>query len=801
MPRFELRTFGEVSLAGPAGPVTLDEPRLVALLVMLVMGGEDGVAEDELLLRLLPDAKPEQARTELARLIAVLRLRLGGESSVVRLGNAYAIAPGVLSADAQLASTPRETAREDFLAGFRLPGSPEFRDWLADARRRVEPHAIAVPTASPAPRPRARRARLLGAIAVLVLVVSAAAYLWRPRGIEGFSAGDPVVLADVQNETGDSIFHTGLYSAATIGLQQSGHLRLYPRSRVPEIYRLMQIKNADTALTFELAQEVAERDGVRFVLGLRIDRDGDGYRVSSQLADVVRHRVLGSSAFAESKGGVISALDRVLLTVRRQLGESRRELATKGQPLPLVTTASLEALRSYGEGADAWDRGDYRVAEEAWRRAIDLDSGFATAYGALGKFHYYHHQREEGARYYREALKRADRLTEHERLRIDEAWAWTRGDLDSAVTVSKVIAERYPSGASWSNYGTRLMQAQRNAEAEAPLRKALTYDSTSLWVSATYINIATVLSRLDRFEEAVQAFKKAEEVDSTALYKNNINHEYGMTLVRAGRLAEAESAYRKMSRGPSVFGRASGFRSLGYLSYWRGRLDESADYFQRAIDASRQLGAPLSIARNQLLLASAYRMAGRTTEANLQLDLVMRNLAAKEFEPRFLTFIAVALARHGRLSELDTILKILRERADPQSDHDAGAEALVRAIIHLARNRPDSAVVYTTRAEAAQQAALSLAVRAKAFLAAGQRDSARVALSRVLQETGFGFEGIEDWFKARVQLGDVLLADGDTTGARKSYEALVEQWREAPPQAPDLVAARGRLAALGGRGR
>src|SRR4051812_41267213 len=71
MPRLQLRTLGTISLTGPTGAIPLDEPRLVALIVMLAIAGDAGVSEDELLLRLTPDAKPAMGRAEIGRLIAV----------------------------------------------------------------------------------------------------------------------------------------------------------------------------------------------------------------------------------------------------------------------------------------------------------------------------------------------------------------------------------------------------------------------------------------------------------------------------------------------------------------------------------------------------------------------------------------------------------------------------------------------------------------------------------------------------------------------------------------------------------
>jgi len=178
------------------------------------------------------------------------------------------LSPGVVTLDVRVLPEDAPAECADFLAGFKLPGSPEFREWLVATRRRVEP----LPAEATVPEhqfrqgtpatPRLTRRRVVAALAVLAMIVVASGlYLAAPRSLSGFAAGDPLLIADVKNETGDSIFDVSLMTGAIAGLNQSGRIRLYPRSRVPEVYRLMQIPNRDTALTLELAQDVAQRIG------------------------------------------------------------------------------------------------------------------------------------------------------------------------------------------------------------------------------------------------------------------------------------------------------------------------------------------------------------------------------------------------------------------------------------------------------------------------------------------------------------------------------------------------------------
>lgn len=793
MTRKHLRTLGAVSLDGPAGVIALDEPRLVALVVMLAVAGDAGMSEHELMLRLTPDATAEHGRVELARLVAVARLRLGGESSIVRTADGFAFAPDSVSLDVRVLTHDTAVECDEFLAGFKLPGSPEFRDWLTATRRRVEPLRV-VEAVRPARR-RLTRKRAIAALSVLAMIVVASGlYLASPRSLSGFSTGDPLLVADIKNETGDSIFDVGLMAATTAGLSQSGRIRLYPRSRLGEVYRLMQITNRDTALTFELAQDVAQRDRVRFVLGLQLNRVGEGYRVAGRLADVVApQRLVEKSASARTKNDVIGALDAVLVDIRRTLGETRRDVADHRIPLPYVTTGSLEALRAYGDGSVAWTKGNYTLAAELWHRAVDIDTGFAMAYGALGGSYYFGHNREQGERYYAEALKRLNRLSEWERFKLLSRLEAYRGNLDSGIVITGVLAKRYPSAGTWYDYGTDLMRAHRDSEAIVALHSALSYDPRHV---NSYINLATVSTSLKRDDQALAYYQQADRIDSTALYRSNINHEWGTVLVRAGRYAEAESAYRRMTRRPTVGDRMLGLRSLGYLALWRGHPDEAANFFQQAAAASAQTKSPLSEARNRMLMAVSYRAMRRDKEAADEITKTLALTSTPFFEPQSLALVATSCIKLGRIADADSVLRILRTKVNRANAADVGAESYVSGLIALARHHPDSALAHARASTAFPFPIQRATLEAEAFRQLNQPDSARAAVLRMLAEPAFGREGQEDWLHAPLVLGDILVAQRDTAGAIKAYQRLLDQWRGAPPELADLVATQTRLAAL-----
>jgi Tfp pilus assembly protein PilF/TolB-like protein len=784
MAQIEIRTLGTISLRGPDGEIPLEGPRLAALIALLAIAGDAGMSDDELILRLTPNATTTRGRAELTRLIDVARHALG-DGAITRLTGGFAFTNGFITLDVCVLAHNRPTELTEFLAGFTLPDSPEFSEWLSQTRRRVEPMSTR------SAREGTKRRRLLLGIAAAMVLVMSTAYFASARSAGAFKRGDPLLVADISNETGDAMVSRGLASATIVGLQQSGRLRLYPRGRLPEIYRLMQIANRDTALTFELAQEVAQRDGVRFVLGVHVERAGDGFRLTGKLADVAAEKILmTATATATTRDALLTALDTVLLETRRRLGESPSEMADRRTPLPLVTTSSLEALSSYADGGRAWDKGDYRLANELWRRAIDLDTGFAMAYGALGQWHYQTNNREQGEHYFTEAFKRAGRLTEREYLRLRESAATYRGQTDSAVAITGLLASRFPSVATWYNHGTDLMTARRDSEAIVAFKTALGYDAKHV---NSNINLATVSGRLSRWDDALRYYTRAGELDSTALYRGFINLEYGSALVMLGRLADAESVFTRMARRPQIESRASGLRSLGYLAFWRGRGDDAADFFRQATEASVQIRAPLTELRNRMLLATTYREMGRDAEANDEITKAITLARAAAIEPTPLSWVVNLAVKSGRVADARAVSTLLQSRVNPTNAADVAASAYVRSLLALAEQQPDSALRLARAAAQFLSPILRAVLEAEAYRELGQLDSARAAIERIRKQKAFGYESQDEWMRAPIVLGDLRLAQHDTAGALREYEQVLEQMRGAPPGMRSMAEAQTRI--------
>src|SRR2546427_12596279 len=73
---------------------------------------------------------------------------------------------------------------------------------------------------------------------------------------------------------------------------------------------------------------------------------------------------------------------RLSRKLRERIGESLKSIRA-APPLEQVTTASLDALRRYSEGARAEQEGAWERAAASYRDASAPETGFATAFSRL----------------------------------------------------------------------------------------------------------------------------------------------------------------------------------------------------------------------------------------------------------------------------------------------------------------------------------------------------------------------------------------------------------------------------------
>jgi TolB-like protein len=228
-------------------------------------------------------------------------------------------------------------------------------------------------------------ATAVGAFAVLVLgfMVMRAFGIGPMGSLQGrgeFGARETIVVADFRSPPTDSTLGPTIAEALRTDLGQSQSLNVLTRATIREILGLME-RPIEGAVPFELAREIATREGAKAVLDGEVVRVGQGYVVSARLVSALDGNEL--ALFREQADGeeaLLPALGRLTRSIRERTGESLRAIRASTE-LERVTTPSLAALRKYVEGARVADEeGDADRGLALLEEAVELDTAFAMAW-------------------------------------------------------------------------------------------------------------------------------------------------------------------------------------------------------------------------------------------------------------------------------------------------------------------------------------------------------------------------------------------------------------------------------------
>jgi tetratricopeptide (TPR) repeat protein/predicted Ser/Thr protein kinase len=656
-------------------------------------------------------------------------------------------------------------------------------------------------------RPR-RRSRWVFVAAATVAIAGGAAALRFSTAVLpvsqqalAFRERDAILIADLENLTGDNVFDRSLRAALEVGIAQSQFVNVFPPGRVEEARRRIQ-KTGSDPLDEALASEVAVREGVKAVFVCSIAQVGGVYSLTARLLDPrTRAAVLTESIQAKSKDQVLPALDMLATRVRRNLGESLAGLS-QSVPLPKATTSSLEALKMYADSLRV--RQPQQAADDLLRQAIVLDPNFALAHAELGRRYYLKAERAtriQGEAHFVKALGLLDRLSTRERLWVTALAEDSRGHRQQAVDAYTTYLAQYPDDPrGWYRIGwTRMATLGQLQPAVEAFQRVIALNPSD---AGAHVNLATCYAALGKPREAVEQYQKAFALEPPLLTAEFVNHEYGFTLVKLGEVDKAAEVFGRARADAEM--RARGDRSLALLEIYRGQYAKAAGYLREAIRLNHTNGASVSEFRDRLYLARAVEAVGDSrgfaSEVAAAEDLGVRT----SLGPEWLQRLAKIRARTGRVQAARRTLAIMEKAA---LDTTAGSSVarstsrdrayldLVRGEIELAEGRSREAAVLFEAANAAEaQNAEILESLATAYVGAGRLEEAVKQYEDLMTAAPLGNEGLELWLRAHVRLGELYDRLGRPDAARRSYERLLLLWKSADANVIALAQAKARLA-------
>ena len=130
-----------------------------------------------------------------------------------------------------------------------------------------------------------------------------------------------VLIADFENQTGETVFDGLLKLALTVGIEGAPHISSY--RRIDARHSAGQLQPDSVNLDAPGARLIAVREGIDVVLAGSISPDGAGYRLLVSALDPESGETLFDvSSDADSKDAVLNALGEISADLREELGDN-----------------------------------------------------------------------------------------------------------------------------------------------------------------------------------------------------------------------------------------------------------------------------------------------------------------------------------------------------------------------------------------------------------------------------------------------------------------------------------------------
>jgi tetratricopeptide (TPR) repeat protein len=719
--------------------------------------------------------------------------------------------------------------------GVMLAGLPAIgATWYV--QRAARRSSVATPTATPGGSPSRqstlstiavkaspymswRRTSGIGALAVGAFAAAVVAFmLMRAAGIGPvgslIGAGklarqERLIITDFKGPASDSALGLTVTEALRADLSESSALRVVPRRAMNETLRLMTL-SPTTPIDFDVAREVATRDGVKAVLDGTIVALGGRYVVSTRLVSTKSGEEL--AAFREeasSQNDLIPAIGRIAKQLRAKVGESLKTVRDS-KPLERVTTSSLEALSKYAEAQAVYDRtSDYSRSIPLLEQAVAIDSTFAMAWrrlsanlGAVGR-------RERGAEAAAKAYKYRDRLGDIER-ELTTAAYFQNGpatDDERALTAFESVLSRDSLNIIALNNAAIILGKRREFDRAATLQLRAAAQDSSVPNPIVWTNALGSLVSAGRIETA----------DSLLRVWQSRTPEQPNLLLNAARLATSHHNYDEAERLfrvalPKVAGSVSvtedALTEFGQILLMRGRVREGlqmqADVSERRInrgDRSAILTAGIDS------VSAAVFIQEKPGAAREQLRRVLQRMPPDSFalvnRPNLLLLALAAFTSDAPLAE--------QLRADYQKQLVALGKTVDRpanevfgdGLVDFSRGRYDAALEKFADAERKLHSCTYCVagVRFVGLDRLGRVDSA-IAIGEaymMLTQAGVATSSVDARFRSGIllRLGELYESKGMSEKALARYQSFLDLWKSADPELqPQVRDVRGRVARL-----
>jgi serine/threonine protein kinase/Flp pilus assembly protein TadD len=619
-------------------------------------------------------------------------------------------------------------------------------------------------------------------VAILLLAGTAAGFYFYYNRAKPLTDKDTVLLADFVNTTGEPVFDGTLKQALSVHLGQTPFLNLFPEERVRETLRFMG-RSPDERITRDIGREICERQGLRALLTGSIASLGSHYNITLEAVNPRSGVAFASEQIeAESKEKVLSALSTAAWNLRKKLGESLSSMQKYDVGIEQATTPSLEALKAYSMANDERSKGKQREALAFYKRAVDLDPNFAMAWARIGVGYANQQQPEAAKEYVQKAWDLRDRVSERERLYISEKYyTYITGELDKTIETLQTWARLYPNDFIPHNnlsLNYKLIGRYEDAMKEGQEAVRLSPNNTTARDNLTASFVA-----LGRVDEAEQMARESEKINPD-IYGAHLPKYFFAFRRRDQAGMDREVEWSKGRLEEAEFNSIAAFTAM-YFGKWK----EAEQLNRRSVELFRAQGRKENSAQGLVALAGNLVYLEKCSDAK---DNAKAALSAFRGQ-QTMAGAAQVFAACGDESQAQSLLDELLKLYPKNTIVNAIIAPMVRAEMEAKRGNYDRALELLESCRAydfGQLTALSNPFgRAHLYLKLRRGNEAAAEFKSIVDRPFIDPSSLAHPLSL-LGLGRALAMNGDTAGARKSYQDFFALWKDADSDLPPLVQAK-----------
>jgi len=586
---------------------------------------------------------------------------------------------------------------------------------------------------------------------------------------------DTIVLADVDNRTGDPVFDDALNTALRDEMEQTPYLNVLGLDKASAT--MGQLKLApNTKITPEIAQQICGKTNIRMVISDSIADAGNRYHLEMRALDCGSGATLAEERTdISARNQVVHDLGATAVGLRRKLGEPAESLARFNQRLEKATSASLEALQAGAEGNKLFLAGNAEGALKLYQQAVELDPTLALMHGRMGAAYLFLGKTELSGASYTRAYQLRDRLTERDWLNTEiDYYGRVNGDWEKEYSSVLRFLEIFPRDvlghANLRAAFVYLGQPDRAADEAAEVAR--------LRPSSYYFGSAIQSIRFaSRFSEAKSWLAKA---DALKLDNSLIRRERLIVAFATGDRENVEKILKEEERGSY---REAFLREHSLIEIQQGHFHSAERLRLQAWGRTPKAGNA-----DWWVILSALEDAEVGKDA--QARRYESDAAGSPLDRQGKIALAFALARSGRTAEAGRLAdQVSAERPDDTLVQHYFVPT-IRAAIKLRQHDP-AAAIDLLRGTAKYDLAFTglfdylypAYLRGLAYVELGDGQSAAHQFQKLIDNPGFSVRHVIGPL-ARLQLGRAQKMMGDNASARKSYEEFLSIWKDADPELP-----------------